>query len=92
MIWHIEVTRDSAVKSRTQAMVTLKTLINNAPTKLRDTLDLINGPITLIRHIAAFRPGKLISPTASAKSAMRAIARRWLALHEEIQAHDQELE
>ena len=92
MIRHIKIARDSAVKSRSQAMITLKTLIINAPAELRDTLDLIKGPITLIRHIAAVRPGKITSPIASAKAAMRAIARRWLNLHEEIQAHGQELE
>lgn len=33
-----------------------------------------------------------MSPTASAKASMRAIARRWLALHEETQLHEEELE
>jgi transposase len=92
MIRHLKIARDSAVKFRSQSMITLKTLIINAPAELRDTLDLIKGPITLIRHIAALRPGKITSPIASAKAAMRAIARRWLYLHEEIQAHGQELE
>ena len=92
MIRHIKVARDSAVKAKSQAMITLKTLIINAPTALRDTLELIKGRITRVRHVAALRPGEVISPTASAKAAMRAIARRWLSLHEEIQAHDQELE
>lgn len=92
MIRHIKIVRDSAVKVRSQAMITLKTMIINAPTELRDTLDQIKGPISLIRHIAALRPGDIASPTASAKWAMRALARRWLALHEEIQAHEVELE
>ena len=92
MIRHLKIARDSAVKSKSQAMITLKTLIINAPAELRDTLDLIKGPITLIRHIAALRPGKITSPVASAKAATRAIARRWLVLHEEIQAHGNELE
>ena len=73
-------------------MITLKTLIINAPVELRASLDQIGGPITLARHIAALRPGKITSTTALAKAAMRAIARRWLSLHEEIQLHDQELE
>ena len=73
-------------------MITLKTLIINAPAELRDALDQIRGPISLIRHAAALRPGEITSPTASAKAAMRAIARRWLALHEEIQTHEQELD
>lgn len=92
MIRHIKVARDSAMKAKSQAMITLKTLIVNAPVELRDTLDQIRGPISLVRHIAALRPGKITSPTASAKASMRAIARRWLALHDEIQTHEEELE
>ncbi|WP_407977199.1 transposase [Brucella pseudogrignonensis] len=46
----------------------------------------------MIRHNAAFRPGKITSTTASVKAALRALARRWLSLHDEIQNHDQELE
>ena len=92
MIRHLKIARDSAVKAKSQAMITLKTLIINAPTELRDTLDKIRGPRSLVRHIAALRPGEISSPLASAKAAMRAIARRWLALHEEIQAHEQELD
>ena len=92
MIRHLKVARDSAVKARSQAMITLKTLIINAPAELRETIDRIRGPISLVRYIAALRPGRIISPAASAKMAMRGLARRWLALHEEIQAHEEELE
>ena len=73
-------------------MITLKTLIINAPAELRVSLDQIRGPITLVRHISALRPSEITSPTASAKAAMRALAQRWLALHEEIQIHEAELE
>jgi transposase len=92
MIRHLKIARDTAVKCRTQAMVTLKTLIINVPAELRGVLDSIKGKIALIRYVAAFRPGKITSTTASAKAAMRALARRWLALHEEIRTHDKELE
>jgi transposase len=92
MIRHMKIARDTAVKSRSQAMVTLKTLIINAPADLREVLDQIRGKIALIRHIAAFRPGEILNTLASAKAAMRALARRWLLLHEEILGHDKELE
>ena len=92
MIRHLKIARDSAVKAKSQAMITLKTLIINAPAELRDALDQIKGRTGLVRHIAAMRPGDLSSPLASAKTAMRAIARRWLVLHDEIQGHEQELE
>lgn len=73
-------------------MITLKSLIINAPSELRDTLDGIRGSISLVRHVAAFRPREIVTPVASTKAAMRAIARRWLTLHEAIDAHDQELD
>jgi len=92
MIRHIKIARDTAVKCRSQAMVTLKTLIINAPASLRDTLDQIGGKIALIRYIAALRPGAITSTIASAKTALRALAQRWLALHEEIQTHDKALD
>jgi len=92
MIRHLKIARDTAVKSRSQAMVTLKTLIINAPSDLRDALDQINGKVALIRHIAGFRPGDIQNTLASAKAAMRALARRWLWLHEAITTHDKELE
>ena len=48
--------------------------------------------MALVRHLAALRPGPLTSTTASAKASLRAIARRWLALDEEIRTHDAHLE
>ena len=75
MIRHMKIARDTTVKSRSQAMVTLTTLIINAPADLREVLDQIRGKIELIRHIAAFRPGKILNTLASAKAAMRALAR-----------------
>jgi transposase len=91
MIRHLKVARDTAVKSRSVAMVTLKTLIINAPAELRDGLDQIRGKVALIRHVAKLRSGPITSTTASAKAAMRTLARRWLMLNEEILDHDKEL-
>jgi transposase len=92
MIRHLKVARDTAVKGRTQAMLTVKAIIVTAPASLREQLDGITGKMTLIRRLAALRPGKLTSTTASAKASLRAIARRWLALDAEIKAHDRHLE
>jgi transposase len=92
MIRHLKVARDSAVKGRSQAMQTLKAIIVGAPAALREQLDAIHGKMTLIRRLAALRPGVMTSVTASAKMALRAIARRWLALDAEIKEHDTHLE
>jgi transposase len=92
MIRHLKVVRDTAVKARTQAMVTLKTLIVGAPAALREQLEALTGKMTLIRHLAALRPGPLTSTTASAKTSLRALARRWLDLDAEVKSHDVHLE
>lgn len=91
MIRHLKVARDTAVKGRTQAMLTLKALIVSSPVALREQFDSVVGKMALVRHLAALRPGPLTSTTASAKTGLRAIARRWLALDEEIKAHDAHL-
>lgn len=91
MIRHFKIARDTAVKSRTQAMVTLKTIIINAPTHLREELDCLSGKMTLVRKLAALRPGEINTTTASAKAALRALAQRWLILNSEIKEHDQQL-
>jgi hypothetical protein len=92
MIRHLKIARDAAVKAKTQAMQTLKSIIVSAPAELREQLEDIRGRVTLVRHLAALRPGPMISTTASAKAALRAAARRWLALHQEIEGHDRDLD
>ena len=48
----------------------------------------IIGKMTLIRAIAALRPGMPVSTTASAKMALRELAPRWLMLDTEIKEHE----
>ena len=91
MVRQIKIARDSAVKARTTAMVTLKTLLVNAPSRVREALE----PLTnqkLIDRCAALRPGDIIDPTASVKHALRALARRWRTLAAEIDEHDELLD
>lgn len=92
MIRHLKIARDTALKARTQAIVTLKTLLVNAPQDLRERFIGITGKMTLVRAIAALRPGIPTTPTASAKIALRALANRWLMLDAEIKEHEAVLE
>ena len=90
MVRQIKVARDTAVKARSAAIITLKTLIVNAPDELRESL----VPLTdrqLIDRCAALRAGDIINPTASVKHALRALATRWRALSAEIATHDEVL-
>ncbi len=88
MIHHIKIARDGAVKARTQAMVTLKALIVTVPAELREHLTGLSKT-ALIERCAGLRPGELTTPPASAKHALRSLARRWQDLTEEIKIHDQ---
>ena len=59
MIRHLKVARDTAVKARTQAMLTLKAVIIAAPAALREKLEAIAGTMALVRHLATLRiPGR----------------------------------
>jgi transposase len=87
MIRQIKVARDTAVKARTAAIITLKQLVVNAPAGLREQLDGLADK-ALIDRCASLRPGPITAPTASAKHSLRAIARRWLDLTDEIRSHD----
>lgn len=91
MVRQIKIARDTAVKARSAAIITLKTLIVNAPGELREALE----PLTdrkLIDRCAALEPGEIIDPTASVKHALRALATRWLMLSAEISDHDEALD
>jgi transposase len=92
MIHHLKIARDTAVKARTQAMQTLRAIIVCSPDALREQLDQVSGKMTLLRRLAALRPGPLTSTLASAKVSLRAIAQRWLLLDAEIKQHDAHLE
>ena len=91
MVRQIKIARDTAIKARSVAMTTLKTLIVNAPGALREALE----PLTdrkLIERCAAIRPGDIIDPTASVKHSLRALAARWRTLAAEIVDHDELLD
>jgi transposase len=91
MIRHTKIARDTAVKSRTQAMVTLKALIVTVPDELREQLQGLSK-MTLIERCAGLRPGTVTTVLASAKRSLRSLARRWLDLNEEIKDHDRLLD
>ncbi|WP_232108070.1 IS110 family transposase [Streptomyces gossypiisoli] len=67
MIRHTKIARDTAVKSRTQAMVTLKALIVTVPDELREQLQGL-PKMTLIDRCTGLRPGPVTSVPASAQA------------------------
>ncbi len=90
----LRVARDSAVKSRSTALVQVRDLIITAPQELRDQLShrkTLRGKTTVS---ARFRISaqELRSPSQAAKFALRSTAQRIEALDREITALDRELE
>jgi len=87
MIRQLKVARDTAVKARTSAMITLKQIVVNAPAELRDELDPLRDKALLAR-CAGFRVTSVEDTTASSKVTLRALAKRWLYLDDEIKQAD----
>lgn len=91
MVRQIKVARDTAVKARTSAMITLKQIVVNSPAELREELDGLADK-ALINRCSGFRRGSVTSTTSSAKHTLRALGRRWIALAAEIAEHDRVLD
>ena len=92
MMRQIKIARDTAVKARTTAMITLKQIVVNAPCALREELQPLSNA-KLIKRCARLRLStSLDSTTASAKHSLRCLARRWQALAEEIKEHNKLLD
>jgi transposase len=86
-----KVARDPAVKGHPQTRPTIKASIVGAPAASREQPVHIIGKIELLRRPAALRP-RPIPPTPAAKVSLGAMARRWLALDDEINGHDAPLD
>ena len=91
MMRQLKVARDTAVKARTTAMITLKQIVVHAPPRLREALFHHLTDHGLLTRCAGLRPGPLDTPAASAKHTLRALARRWVTLADEIATHDRHL-
>jgi transposase len=87
MIRQIKVAKDVAVKARTAAMVSLKAVIVTADPELREQLQPMTK-MALIDRCASLRPGPVTSVHAAAKHTLRAIARRWRQLNDEVKIHE----
>lgn len=86
----LHLTRRSAVKAKTQAGNQIKDLVLTAPEPIRSKLR--NATTRQrVRTAAGWRPGEVTDPTSATRRAMRDLARRWLALHDEIKALEAEL-
>lgn len=91
MIRQVKIARDTAVKARSTAIITLKALVVTVPDELRSELQPLSRA-ALRDRCASLRPGTVNGPLAAAKHALRALARRWQQLEAEIKDHDRLLD
>lgn len=87
----VKITRNTAVKAHSQAMITLKATLVTATDDLRSDLE----PLTdfkLIQACAALdASGDVTDPGVAMRYTLSVLARRWLELHEEIKVHSRHL-
>ena len=81
----------SAIKARTQAANQMTILIVTAPDATRQELRGLTA-LKRARRAAAWRPGDSYDPATVTRRAIRALARRWLDLTDEINAHNAALD
>ncbi|MFF1848043.1 IS110 family transposase [Streptomyces sp. NPDC058217] len=88
----LRVVRRSAIKSRTQTINQIRTLVVSAPAEVRERLRSLPTH-QLIAQLARSRPGTdLADPTCAVRTALRRLARRYQHLTQEIAEADAELD
>lgn len=91
MIRQVKIAKDTATKARTQAIVTLKTVLVNAPAELRETLEPLNDR-ELLEACRALRYESMDGPEDAARYTLRALADRHRRLDYEARRHERVLD
>ena len=87
MLRQVKIAKDTAVKARTAAMISIKQVLVNVDPALREELQTLSK-MALIERCTALRPGGVTTVVAATKHTLRTLAKRWQALNEEVRAHE----
>ena len=87
MLRQIKIAKDTAVKARTAAMISIKAVLVTAVPELREELQPL-PKMKLIHRCAGLRPGTIDGVTAATKHTLRSLARRWQQLDLEVKSHE----
>ncbi|MDP9848109.1 transposase [Streptosporangium lutulentum] len=90
MLRMVKVAKESAVKARAQATNQLRAVLVRADPCLRESLTGL-GPVALMRRCAELPEAGMHDIHTAATAVLRTLARRVLALTEEIRAHQQRM-
>ncbi|GAA3772871.1 IS110 family transposase [Microbacterium kribbense] len=82
MIRQLKVVHDSAVLSRSSAMIMMKAMLVHSSDEMRRETNKMSRP-KLARHLAGLRPRSLETPDDALRHSVRTLARRWLTLDTE---------
>ena len=83
----IKIARDTAVKARTAAIITLKAVLVTASDELRIELESLTDHKLIIVCAALETNGNMSDPHVATRYTLAHLAQRWLDLHEEIKVH-----
>ncbi|WP_219420701.1 transposase, partial [Pseudonocardia nigra] len=89
-IRQVKIAKDTATKARSQAIITLKTIIVTAPAELRERLEPL-GDKALVEQCRKLRYESMTGPVDAARYTLRALADRYHALDQEARLHDRVL-
>jgi transposase len=90
MIRQVKIAKDTAVKSRSQAIITLKTIVVTAPAELREQLQPL-GDRELIEACRGLRYDTMTGPGDAARYTLHALAERYHQLDTEARLHERVL-
>lgn len=90
MIRQVKIAKDTAVKARSQAIITLKTILVNASAELREELEPLNDR-ELLQRCRELRYESMNSPVDATRYTLRALAERHHVLDHEARLHDRVL-
>ncbi|HEX8933174.1 MAG TPA: transposase [Pseudonocardiaceae bacterium] len=91
MIRQVKIAKDTAVTARSQAIITLKTIVVTAPADLREHLDPL-GDTQLIEVCRQLSYDSMTGPADAARYTLRALAERYHELDREARLHDRVLQ
>ena len=87
----IKIARDTAVKARTAAIITLKAVLVTVSDELRIELESLTDHKLIIVCAALETNGNMSDPHVATRYTLAHLAQRWLDLHEEIKVHGAQL-
>lgn len=87
----VRIARRTAVKAQTSAMIALKATLVTASDDLRGALEPLTSYRLIVECASLATEGDLADPNTAMRYALRALASRWLELHDEIKVHTMHL-